>query len=705
MTDTSTTDSAAATRASNPAVHTPPAACPAGAPGDLRAVLRERFRFAEFRAHQEQVCRAVAAGQDTLLVMPTGSGKSLCYQLPGVARGGTTLVVSPLIALMKDQTAKLRALGLAAAEVHSGRTREESREACRAYLRGELDFLAVAPERLSVPGFPEMLARRPPCLVAIDEAHCISHWGHDFRPDYRLLGERLPLLRPAPVVALTATATVRVQDDILEQLAMSGAARFIRGFRRPNLAVEMLECTSGSRLGHLRAALAPPERRPAIVYVPTRRAAEETAAALSSLCATAAYHAGLDAERRSRAQEAFLGGATQVVVATIAFGMGIDKPDVRTVIHAGMPGSLEAYYQEIGRAGRDGLPARAILLWGWSDRRLHEHFLERDFPEPAVLESVMRAIPEAGIERETLLARSPVAADVTEVALDKLWIHGGAVVDAVDRVTRGGRAWRSSYEAIRAHRAAQIETMTDLARARTGCRMVRLIRHFGDEADDRACGVCDVCAPRAAVLARCRALSDGERRLAALIAERVRQSPGRPTGALHREMFAGDGVDRAAFEECVDALVRAGALAERDERLDKDGRTIRYRRVFPGRAIGGAVDLEALVVLSCGEAPAAPRGEPTGGARGRARSRLVQPDRAGGASHAPDAATVERLRAWRRQQAAATRVPAFRVMTDRTMLAIAAARPSSLAELMRVPGVGPLTAARWGERILSMVAR
>ena len=307
----------------------------------LHDLLQNEFRLPAFRPYQEQVCRTVTEGQDVLLVMPTGAGKSLCFQLPGIARAGTTLVVSPLIALMEDQVAKLCELGLRAERIHSGRDRAVSRQVCIEYLRGALDYLFIAPERLRVPGFPEMLAKRKPVLITMDEAHCISQWGHDFRPDYRMLGRYLPLLRPAPVIALTATATVLVQDDIIDQLGMREATRYIHGFRRPNLAVETVETRKPERHETVRRILADPSRRPAIIYAPTRKETEALALELSADYPTAAYHAGMDPQERERVQGLFSTSRLQVIVATIAFGMGIDKPDIRTVIHTALPGSIE----------------------------------------------------------------------------------------------------------------------------------------------------------------------------------------------------------------------------------------------------------------------------------------------------------------------------------------------------------------------------
>lgn len=545
----------------------------------LVQLLQKAFSFSSFRPNQEEVCRAAVDGRDVLLVMPTGSGKSLCYQLPGLARRGTTLVISPLIALMEDQVARLKERGFAVECIHSGRDRGASRQACLAYLAGCVQFLFIAPERLRVAGFAEMLARRKPTLIAIDEAHCISQWGHDFRPDYRMLGQYLPLLRPAPVIALTATATPVVQKDICEQLKLEQVAQFVHGFRRDNIAIEVVEARPSERLPRIAEVLADPTRRPAIVYTPTRRQAEEVARELMRTFAASAYHAGLDAERRRKVQEEFLANKIEVMIATIAFGMGIDKSNVRTVIHTALPGSLEGYYQEIGRAGRDGLPSRALLMQSYADRHTHDFFLQRDYPEVGVLDRIFAVLSEKPVKKVNLQKQLKIDPEVFDKALEKLWTHAGAGVDYEEKITRGEDRWRSAYLAQAEQRSAQIEQVIRFSSSNT-CRMFTLVRHFGDVADKRsACGLCDFCAPAACIAQRYRTATDQERIILFHVLTALRSRGSQSTGKLYSSLFPAAEMSRDSFEDILGAMARAGLLLHADEVFEKEGKRIPYRTV------------------------------------------------------------------------------------------------------------------------------
>jgi DNA topoisomerase-3 len=610
----------AAATASKPRPPAKPAAQPSR-PIPLPQLLRERFGFDRFRPHQEEVCRTLTSGHDVLLVMPTGAGKSLCYQLPGIARGGTTLVVSPLIALMEDQVIALQKRGLVAERIHSGRSREDSRQVCFDYLAGELDFLFIAPERLRVPGFPEMLARRKPGLIAIDEAHCISAWGHDFRPDYRMLKERLPLLRPAPIVALTATATTRVQRDIVEQLAIPSARHFIHGFRRDNIAIEVVELKPSLRNDTTARLLSPNERRPAIVYAPTRKKAEALADELGEDYPTAAYHAGMDPARRDKVHAAFLAGTLDVVVATVAFGMGIDKPNVRSVVHLALPGSVESYYQEIGRAGRDGLPSRAFLLHGYIDRRTHEWFMNRDYPDPKLLAKIFAALGDQPIHKTQLQRSLGFDGEEFERALEKLWIHGGVLLSSADEATRGRSDWRVPYRGQLEHRKAQLDEIARFADSRS-CRMLRLVRHFGDQADSGdPCGHCDICAPTTTLVTNYGEATPAQQSAMEHILKSLIREGAPSSGRLFNGLF-GDGYDRGQFEVLLAALHRAGYIHIEQESFESEGRRIEFQRpvATPSGRRASADDI-ANVRIAAEEPTHKPR---------RRRSKSTRSTRAGG---------------------------------------------------------------------------
>ncbi|WP_422930525.1 RecQ family ATP-dependent DNA helicase [Singulisphaera sp. PoT] len=386
---------------------------------DLERTLHERFGLEEFRPGQREVIENVLAGKDVLCVMPTGGGKSLCYQLPALLLRGPTLVISPLIALMKDQVDALTQRGLRATLINSTLDAAEQHARILEIQAGRYDLIYVAPERFRSQRFVEVMAKLGPALLAVDEAHCISEWGHDFRPDYAKIGKVRRRLGSPPCIALTATATDLVRRDIAEQLDLQDPAQFVTGFDRPNLSYAVVETRRDAEKLSALADILEKAPGPAVIYASSRARCEMIGTHLERELkrSTVVYHAGLSREDRTSAQDRFMRGEVETVVATNAFGMGVDKSDIRSVIHFNLPGTLEAYYQEAGRAGRDRKAAQCVLLFSYSDRFLQEMFIENEYPSYESIYAVydfLRARSEDPIELTHAEIAEAVRADVNE---------------------------------------------------------------------------------------------------------------------------------------------------------------------------------------------------------------------------------------------------------------------------------------------------
>lgn len=665
---------------------------------DLDGLLKKVFHFDSFRPYQKKVCESVVNGNNLLLVMPTGSGKSLCYQLPGIARGGTTLVISPLIALMEDQTASLRERGLRAERIHSGRTRLQSQQVSRSYLNGDLDFLFIAPERLSVPGFPEMLAKRKPVLIAIDEAHCISQWGHDFRPDYRLLGERIPILQPAPVIAMTATATPRVQEDIVRQLGLDDAEMHIHGFRRTNIAIEIIEKLPSDRNRKIKEMLADKDALPAIIYAPTRQKTEDLSDSLRDIIRVEPYHAGISPETRDKVQTSFLSGELDAIVATIAFGMGIDKPDIRTVIHTAMPGTLEGYYQEIGRAGRDNKPSKAILLQSYGDRHVHLFFHEKSYPEEIVLNRVFKNLTNNKTPLEKLRNTLDMEEEEFDNAVEKLWIHGGAIVTAGDIIEKGHSRWNVSYRRQKDHRLAQIDEMARFSSS-FSCRMLYLVNHFGDREDKgNPCGICDYCAPTETMSGKTRDPDRLEQAYLLDILSHLKSAGSLSTGRLHSAVCPGQSYPRDSFEELLKALAREGLINITEDSFDKDGRTIHYRRAGLTQE-GYSFDKRDIVTV---QVPIKETSKKKSSARFKKRKSQAK-SKPVSSSVSDNSELYKKLRSWRNSLAKKRGVPAFRIFSNKVLSNLSSELPTTEDELLMVNGVGPYFVERHGAEVIEII--
>ena len=595
-------------------------------------VLHRVFGYPAFRGRQQEIIEHVVGGGDALVLMPTGGGKSLCYQIPALVRPGAGVVISPLIALMKDQVDALRTLGVRAGFLNSTQDLDERRAVERAFLAGDLDLLYVAPEGLGAPATQRLLDQGKIALFAIDEAHCVSQWGHDFRPDYlglSMLHERWP---DVPRIALTATATTATRDEIAARLRLTGARHFTASFDRPNIQYRIVAKNEPRRqlLELLRTEHAGDA---GIVYCLSRASVERTAQFLcDNGIAALPYHAGLDAATRTANQARFLREDGLVMVATIAFGMGIDKPDVRFVAHLDLPKSVEGYYQETGRAGRDGLPSTAWLAYGLADV-----------------------------------------------------VQQRKLIEASD----GDAAFRRNASAHLDAMLALCETVT--------CRRARLLAYFG-QPDNAGCGNCDTC------------LTPPESWDATVPAQKLLSTVLR----LHRERGQHFGAGQA-----IDILL--GRTTEKVSQFRHDELTVfgigtelaesEWRGVVRQLlaagllAVTGEYGTLALTDASAGvlrgERPVMMRREPE-----RVRAARPARTRGGSAAELPaaDAPVFERLRAWRAAVAKERQLPAYVIFHDATLRAIAATRPTTLAELGTISGVGQTKLATFGQQVLDTLA-
>jgi ATP-dependent DNA helicase RecQ len=672
---------------------------------DARAALREHFGYPAFRPGQESAVESVLAGRDTLVVLPTGGGKSLCYQVPALMLPKLTVVISPLISLMKDQVDALAARGLPATFVNSTLSSSQISDRLARAVRGEVKLLYVAPERFDAGSTAERLRDAGVSLLAVDEAHCISEWGHDFRPSYLRIAQVREKLGWPPTIALTATATPRVRTDIVAQLKLDAENTIITGFDRTNLSYSVVPTRTDAEKDDALVQLLRGTDGLAVVYASTRKAVERIAALLDrAKIPAAAYHAGLDDERRHDVQDAFMGEKVRAIVATNAFGMGIDKANVRLVIHYAMPGTLEAYYQEAGRAGRDGLPAACYLLHAFPDRFTHEFFIKGAYPERDVVDEVY------GVLQRNVDAAGSVDLGADDIAARMKAKSSGREVESALRILTQAGAYKVELE-------GGARVMVRLLAAPE-----RIKRELGASDDSLELGIL-----RAMWRVAGSALNDG----AAIDLDGLPPGFGSTGGAiplldaLQSRQFlewrrCGSGATLTAPRKPLTAFKIDWAVIDRRRKNDlqkldamqqyaytkgcRRGFVLRYFGDPAARTTCSGCDncLDSRVDIEQGAAPSL-RGAAKPRSRRKDDKRAPARDEDAPVLSGADEALLARLRDLRRTISREEQVPAYVVFADRTLAEMAVRRPTNEAALGQIRGVGPVKIEKYGERFLDVL--